>query len=635
MLAKKQKNVKASYMTNRELPDLETIEVDGAYRVLDLHSDINENKKAKKRLVYAGAMIPAAAAGAVAGFEAANYLVPVHIDYLNGLGVDVSLSTHAGISVDTLNNTIQDPHLHFGTGIPGMHGVHAAVTNFSPPKGSSTEFFGQMAGLVSDLQDRVIAPTHDLLATHLKEGAGIGMLSATALAALIVNRVQARQEAEKALEAKITELRRDHATTESQTSARVADGLEADLINNRQKRRRKRIIASVSAVAIGVMGMSNKEVRNFDSAPQRSNTITLNNDVTKDIPELKNVELTGFFGQLTNTLAYGVVQYKQETDSAWKKDAKQITKSFNRFASGPGSTLINNPDEEPIEQVSDIHCNYSNEENYLPTVNKLFKAPLILVTGDTQTNSGTMFYEKDCFNNFIKGVKAAAFANKMNIQVIIVAGNHDDKKPINEDLGNVKLRTLTNSNPTIVAGGIRSIGTQDPEQTVWYPTLPSNPLDQIKVIGQQGDNLANLACKYFNSDEGLPVVVMAHEHQALAQTIKNGCADATLDGHTHDNGDVESYTGDNGHIVLHHTVGSASGAGTVGTPYQPPQKDATETIMYFNKATKKFDAFITPIAHANETTEIEDQHIPLTPKPAEESDWISSTLNEYHEVSNR
>jgi hypothetical protein len=128
---------------------------------------------------------------------------------------------------------------------------------------------------------------------------------------------------------------------------------------------------------------------------------------------------------------------------------------------------------------------------------------------------------------------------------------------------------------------------------------------------------------------------MAHEHQALAQTVENGCADATFDGHTHDNGDVESYTGDNGHIVLHHTVGSASGAGTVGTPYQPPQKDATETIMYFNRVTKKFDAFITPIAHANETTEIEDQHIPLTPKPAEESDWISSTLNEYHQVSNR
>jgi predicted phosphodiesterase len=617
-------------MQSKELPDLEAIEDNGVYRVLDL--DDPDHETAKRILIYGVTANLAAGAGAVAGFVAANNVIPEHIEYAKGFGMDLSLSTKPGISVDALSNTISDSHILINSGIPGIHGLHGVITNLSPHKGEPTEFFGQMAGLISNLHDRVVEPTNYELVRHLEIGTGIGAISAAAIASIVVNRVRARKEKEKLIESRITELRDDHLNTGNLMNAKIADEMAADLKSGRLRRRRRRIVAAAAAIAIGAMGMSNKQVTNFDSSPATDNTVEISSDVTKIIPEVKGLELTGFAGQLLNTVVYGVVQIKKSSDSTWTKDAKLITKSYDKFANGPGTDLINNPEEEPIEQVSDIHCVYPNEEEYLPTVNRLFKAPIIINTGDTQTNSGTMFYEKDCYKDFIKGVQVAAAANKQHVLVIMVAGNHDDKKPINEDLGNVKVVDLTNSSPTIVADGIRFIGTQDPERTVWYPTLPANPLEQIKVIGQQGDSLAKLACKYYNSGENLPIVVIAHEHQALAQTVKDGCADLAVDGHTHNNSGVKSYIGDNGHTVLHHTAGSASGVGTVGTPYQPPQKDATESIMYFNTATRKFDAVITPVAHANETTEIDNQPIPKSSEPAEQADWVTDFLKEYNAI---
>jgi predicted phosphodiesterase len=618
-------------MQSKELPDLEAVEDNGVYRVLGV--DDPDHEMAKRVLVYGAAANLAAGAGAVAGFVAANNIIPEHIEYAKGFGMDISLSTNPGISVDALKNTVSDSHVHINTIIPGIHGLRGEITDFSPHKGKPTEFFGQMDALFSNLHDRVIAPTNHELANHLKIGTGIGTIGAAALAIVVVNRVRARTEKEKVIESRISELRDDHLMTGNLTNAKIADDLAADLKSGRLRRRRRRIVAAAAAIAIGAMGMSNKQITNFDSSPAIDNTVEISSDVTKIIPEVKGVELTGFAGQLLNTLVYGAVQYKKDDDSIWKKDAKLITKSYDKFANGPGADLINSPVEKPIEHNSDVHCVYPNEEEYLPTEHRLFKSKIILSTGDIQTNSGTMFYENDCYKDYIRGVQVAAAANKQHVLVIMIAGNHDDKKPINEELGNVKVVTLTNSSPTIVANGIRFIGTQDPERTVWYPTLPANPLEQIKVIGQQGDNLAKLACKYYNSSENLPIVIMAHEHQALAQTVEDGCADLAIDGHTHNNGKVERYVGVNGHTVLHHTAGSASGVGTVGTPYQPPQKDATESIMYFNTDTRKFDAVITPVAHANETTEIDNQPIPKSSEPAEQADWVTSFLDEYHKVS--
>lgn len=592
---------------------------------------VKRKKKQRQKVRMAGeagALVLSVPAGAYLGFEAANGPLPLHESLAYGVDASIRLSNHPGLRTDIPGSIVQMPHANIHTGIYSLPGVHIGAN--LDPLASASDLSHLLAYYLTNFQGGVLQPIHDAVQTHLETGAAAGAGTLTALTAAAIYERRRNRKVVKKRQDQIEILsgnpldERGHAQIED-----MKKGLE------RRIKRRKwagRILGSLAAAAVGT-GIVHNPLDDYNTPPPKSATHMLSSIITNSSPDFKGASATGFEGQAINTVAFGVVEQATNVNEEWQAGEQAETIAYNQFASGAGKELLNNPNEMPLEIISDMHCNIPAETIYEPVLDKQIKAPIVLDLGDTQTNMGTMFYEKNCYSDLIAGVQQAAKANGQHVLMINVRGNHDTENPINENLSNVKVVTLTNSNPTIEAEGIKFVGVPYPLKTVWWPTLPKTPEDQTKVVGQQGDILAADACKYYAQDPNKPLVVIGHDHQMLAKTILKGCATLALDGHTHHASDIENYTGQNENIVMHKTVASASGAKVGFTPYDGPEQTASQTTAYFNTATSTFDAFVTTSLDTDGTANVTLEKPPSSSTPASQAPWISSFKQQYAKVA--
>lgn len=569
------------------------------------------------------------ASGLVGGAVAANNLFPPTIEYMPGLEAEVRLSTEEGAKIDSAFTSLDAPNMPVDTPFPAIDGIHAKITELSPPvqsKGHNEAY----ASLISEFQDIVVQPTTDILKEHLIRGGAIGFFSAVAISYLGLRAVRTKKRNEKdttqSLDGVIAESAKLDNAKLNDSLANLKNQLSKNTLGERRKKIRNSIVAT--AIILATMGMGSDENDMPADSVSATNTVQLSPILTEREPGLEDATLTGSVGEVVNTLAYGATEYANTVDEFWQSGANEFEAAYSQYEQGDGKKYVGDPNIIPIVHVSDLHCNYANYEHYLKPVFQRLKSPIIVNTGDTFTNSNTMPYEKDCFTNFADAVRPGTTSNELKTTIVNIAGNHDSKEPIHYEDENLQVITLNKNNIKAEVDGINFVGMEDPAITIWYPTLPADPEELNERIAEQGYKTASEACK-ITEKTGAPPVVLSHRMKAAYETINEGCASLILNGDTHNNAPVKKFYGVNGNQVLQHTVGSASGAKIGVTIYESPKQDASLTIQYYDKVSAQFVGFATVILNTYGLVEIRHEEVPDNSEPLEEITEMNEFLMDY------
>ena len=141
--------------------------------------------------------------------------------------------------------------------------------------------------------------------------------------------------------------------------------------------------------------------------------------VTDKNPLLEGAWAEGLGSEIPQKFANAFVEYKKNVKEELDISKKAFEEQFKAYQA-KSSSLINNPNYRVAMHISDAHCNYAMYKYGLESVVAVFQPSTIFNSGDTYTNSGTMPYEKNCFNDFraaiAKGNEKATIINAIGNQ---------------------------------------------------------------------------------------------------------------------------------------------------------------------------------------------------------------------------
>jgi predicted MPP superfamily phosphohydrolase len=523
-------------------------------------------------IVTANTLVSGGAVGAAFGAKIAS-LFPASVDFAPGVAANVSLRTDVeGASIAYGPTVVNMPHVPVETG-PLHFGVQADITRLDVALHNS-DSLNTYAGLFSQYQEGIVDPVKHALIEHLATGAGIG---AVAMGALSLGGLQAIRM--------YKELKRQqvHNPEGSETMAQTAP--------NRWRRMRKALLTpAVATVALAGCGWGVKEVTT-DSRPPARPVTALPSEITSLNPMLKDATVTNdFVGSKIKLLLYGIKQYSGSVQTFWEDAATTFKTEQQAFAAAGNMDYESDPNIIPMLHVSDFHCNQAEYTYFMSDVLSAYRPGLILNTGDTFTNSGTMFYEKGCYSNFSNKVATVGKQIGRQIPIVNIEGNHDLKKPIPSH--SQPIITLDKHRDyTAVVDGITFVGDQDLENTVWG--VPNTRTEAIvnQKLAEQSTRLGNIACT-ITRESGIPPIILTHRKQAAYSPVLQGCATLSLSGHTHHDEGVKRIKGADGNIVTQHTEGSASGADIGFTVYETPKQTASMSLWLYDKTLHNVTGYI-------------------------------------------
>lgn len=558
-----------------------------------------------RKLIAFGASTGGFLGGAIAGAAVANYAIPQEIEFANGVKGDVSATV--------INNGL-DVVLPIAEVVASKADLHTpivsgAYVNFTELHGNFGDKKAQAeyVALISNFHDSVIRPTSDELVKHIAIGAGLGAATATAMtyAGIRYIRHLRKQDAQVAKDIKNKENKK------TDDDDRSAD--EQATRHHQNKLIRRGVAALASLALIGGGALTTKSAIEIETASSAKGVPVLPR-LAQEIPsisqDVEGIKIIGG-GDQVNAVIYGILDQKRNAEKPWEKAYQNLVPVWQNYAETIGSQYLNNPDYTLLMHSTDPHCNLANIPNFYNPALKLVGPDVVDFTGDEQTNSGTMFYEKDCIPSLVRASEEAGMVNHKTIDTIIDGGNHDNTASLDDQPHLYNL----DKDHVVKIGNLVFVGRKDPRSTVWNTQKPGE--DELLVA--QGKQIAKDACA--QDQDNNAIVVNSHDIRAGKESTALGCADLVLNGHTHNEQPFKTYLGDNGNLVTQHTGGSESGAGSGFSLFDGLQKDAFTSGIFYSKSQNRFvHAFTIKVDKDNSDVSITSQDLPAPLQPQSEVD---------------
>ncbi len=509
--------------------------------------NVNYKEVAKDVAIYS----PVALTGGVLGAAAANKFSPSTVVLSDKIEAQVALDVgEPGLTID-YGSTIHLPNA-IDSFLSTTHtGVNIDINTINAST-QDPEALKEFSSLAAQYKPNIIEPIQDALFENLMAGARIGAVALMASCALSVSTYR---------------------------HIREKGGLSYIRERARQSRMRTKILAGLcGAAALFSMGSAVKgNIQGPNSVQQNIVKNHLPKQITDTSPLLKDAWIEGLGSEFPEKLVKAFIAYKNDVDESLAISKRNFHQQFAEYRDDK-SSLINNPTLRPVMHISDPHCNYAIYKNILTPVTAAFRPQLILNTGDTFTNGGTMPYEDNCYTSFREAI---AKGNK-NTTIVNTIGNHDPKDYINIDSDPKVITPTKDDNYTVTTEIGDIVVTPDESLSTWESKPEEKSPEMYKLNAEQGRLTAEKACD-IQDKTGEEPKVMVHRPQASFETSMRGCASLILKGHTHDNQPIKKVQSEDGETVLHHTAGSSSGTHNGIAIYETPKRPASYSILYFDK----------------------------------------------------
>lgn len=528
--------------------------------------------------------------GGVSGAVVANNLFPSVIEPLPGVKIEQKLTGEDGLHIDLLGGGLHAPNVD--TPLPWLDGISAKILEINPSAGVG-EFDSQYASLLSNVDGLVTQPAAQELAIHIAQGAAIGA-AAGVLVSWSMARTRARQQ--------------ESGETKPKPSL---------------KRRTTALLVGAAILPAALLGAGNdsKDGPRAESSP-------LTPLITDLVPEFQGATVEGLSGKLFNTAARKVVLYKRATDRNIALSTGNVSKAIAKFQSRQEAEAPDLGDVR-LAVLSDTHCDKPFIDQTIATELQITNPDAVIITGDMQTNSGTMFYEKDCLDDLADMLHRVGDANDKFLPATVVLGNHDAKDRISTEREQASLESVDRDNSPAEILGMPVMGVTDPVVTIWEPTLPADPAERAELLAKTGEEFADKVCEYYEKT-GVRPMVLAHEWELNAASIYRGCAWLALDGHKHYPSEiVENIMGANGQAGLHYRLGTASGIAAGFSPYQAPERDASFVVMDIDRTINppSIKRMFSPTIRAYDfSAKVEKLKVPKQPQPWSTLGWLAGQV---------
>jgi len=268
----------------------------------------------------------------------------------------------------------------------------------------------------------------------------------------------------------------------------------------------------------------------------------------------------------------------------------QVTTNFNQtFAEKFQETPPDHDNLTYILSISDNHCNIGMDRVH-GAIAKAFKVGGVIDSGD-MTMSGTRA-EEEC---------VSAEADAFTAPVVVALGNHDS--PAIGDFATKHGITVLNLGKLTDLAGLKVMGTSDPnESQVGIPIHPRGAETVTEVAGV----IARAA------QIKRPDVLVAHEPGMAQPTADAGDVPFTIVGHTHTFVSPKETNEDTGSYMM--TEGTSGGAKKDALTLGPLQQTAVETVLAFDKTTKRVVGYYLIQTQPDKTVTISDFQ-PINPAP--------------------
>ncbi len=509
--------------------------------------NIDYKEVAKDVAIYTPVMLTGAALGAAR----ANQESPAKVLLSDKIEAQVALD-FGGQGLNVEYGSV----MHFPNAIDGLlKTIHTGVNIDINTINASTEdpkAIKEFSALAAQYKPNIIEPMQEALVNRLLTGATLGALALTATFA---------------------------ASVATYKHIKKNGGLPYVREKARQSRMRTKILTGLCAAA--AIFSTGNAIKNTLQGPNEVQKNVIKKPMPKQLtnksPLLEGAWMEGLGSEIPEKLAKAFIAYKNDVNESLDISKRSFEEQFEKY-SEKKSSLINNPNLRPVMHISDAHCNYAMYEKTLTPVVEAFRPSLILNTGDTFTNGGSMPYENNCFKDF-RG--AIAKGNKQST-IINTIGNHDPKDFINID-SYPKVITPTKDDGYKVKTEIGDIiVTEDKSSSKWKATPEEKTNEMYELNAKQGHITAEKACEAAKEDVQRPIV-MVHRPQASFETSMRGCARLILKGHLHKNLPLKKVVSKDGQEVIHHTAGSSSGTHNTIAIYETPKRSASISILHFDK----------------------------------------------------
>lgn len=536
--------------------------------------NVNYKEVAKDTAAFS----PVVLTGSVLGAYVANKYFPPSVTLsdlaevqpsidFGGSGVDVTYGStlHMPNAIDTIT-----PVVNSGVDI-NVTTLNASVDNHQSIK--------EMASLAAQYKPNIVEPIQSAVIERLAVGATIGTVALSAAGYFAYKKYKDIKK-----KGGFLHIRERYQRSNTKTKAlAILCGAVA-------------IFGAGKAVETGVKGKNQVE-RNVIKKP-------LPKALTNKSPLLKDAWAEGLGSEMPQKFANAFVEYKKDVKESLQISRRNFKEKFKIYSKNPDS-LINNPDYKGVMQISDAHCNYAMYKYALKPVVAAFSPSLILNTGDTYTNGGTMPYEKNCFTDF----RDAVAKGSPKATIINTIGNHDPKDFINID-SEPKVITPTKGDGFTVDTEIgKIVVTEDKSISTWNANPPEKSEEMYRLNAEQGHETAEKACE-IQEKTGERPIVMVHRPQASFETSMRGCARLILKGHTHLNQPLKRAKSQNGNDVIHHTAGSSSGTHNTIAIYETPKRPASISMLYFDKASNELRGAATITFDTDGSVDISEEKLP-------------------------
>ncbi|HSX45626.1 MAG TPA: hypothetical protein VLG27_01310 [Candidatus Saccharimonadia bacterium] len=544
----------------------------------------------------AAGVMATVATGATAGAIAANQYSPQNIKLKPYPGFDFTaqLSTEPGISATLQQHTeLHLPHAPVHASLLNL-GLHIHAPHLTLITDGPNNSFKALSTLASHINPDVVEPIKSAIIDNLETGAAIGVgsgLAAYALARLV-------------------------------KKVGLAEKLTPRFL------RRNATALALSSLALGGCSVAafNNDLIASAEPPHRPLPVI----ITRQSPLTKGAYATGI-GKNSSSTSSDYVSLILNAKPFWDRAVRTVSRKYDVEVQKELWNLNENRNLIRLMQFGDIHSNLPAFA-YISTVMQKFAPDIVAVNGDTQTNSGTEFYESEAYPDLEQAIANTAYVNHKSVVGVESKGNHDSDDPINfhrvvDTKGDQASLTTLEGSTTI--DGLTIVGTDDPRHTTDI-TTPHGKVSTDAALAEQGSETATVACEVKHSTRRLPIV-MTHSEQGSWETLKRGCAFLALNAHTHVNRPVNLILGPGGRKEYQHTVGTATGVAVGPTIYQAPVRDSTITMWYINRFSHRMAASITTVLQPSGKLDFIDQ--PLAAKPQRPIPYLDFLVRTYSPTS--
>jgi len=553
--------------------------------------ETNEQDKSREGLVLAAG----ATTGAGLGLYSANYIFPPTVDFINNdvVKAQVSLSLSDPGLHAVYGPKLDAPNVHIADlPLVGNIGLNARIDEFNvditDPNSSD-----QVSSLFAKHDSAIVTPIKHAIYERMATGAITGCIAGIALSYMALQTYRMKKH----------------------------DGT-FDYIKNKigklGENTKKIVAGALATVALAGCGVAIEQSTESDNAGIKHK---LPSSITDNRPELKDATVSGLGGEALVFLAKASTAYKQNVNESLAISRENFWQEFEEYSSK--KSMFTDRKYKVAMHISDAHCNYAMYEYALGPVVKAFQPDIVLNTGDTFTNGGIMFYEKDCMSSLIKTIGD----NTTDTTMVNTIGNHDPKKPVNHDKDP---RVVTPSKDTnyVVHTEIGDIVvTPDKSLTTWSTTPDEDGEAMDELTAEQGAITSKSACEQY-SETGKKPIVMVHRPFASAKVTAKGCASLVLKGHTHQRQKLKIVESRDGSKTLHHIAGSSSGTHNTIAIYETPKRPATYTMFYFDQANKIKGATNITFDTDSSVT-IEDEKVPTKTQDARTYEKYEAFLRKF------